>query len=171
MSNFDESTKVTISNNPYIYDLHATIEEIFMLIKNEKDLSFRKKNELVKLAKNKQIACLFVENKLAGFLISHKLSQRLIEINGLFIKTEFRGNNLSSLLINNVIANKKYCYFAATFLKNIEKILEKHGFEKTNLHYLTFREKIAFFNQRFHPHRIKEVLRHKKSHSLIFMKK
>jgi hypothetical protein len=171
MPSINTDTKITISNNISINSSNIIIEEIFTLIKNEGNLSFRKKSELKKLIKEKNITCLFADDVLAGFLMSHKLSSNLIEIHGLFTKKEFRGNNFSSMLISNVTKNNKYTYFAATFLKNIVVILGEHGFNKTEFRQLTFQEKLRFIEKRCKFHRIKEVLRHKKNADLIFMKK
>jgi ribosomal protein S18 acetylase RimI-like enzyme len=128
-------------------------------------------DEIKKLLENDMINCLFIENTLAGFLISHKLGKNLIEINGLYVKPQFRKNNLCSLLIEHATKNTDYSYFGATFLENIKTLLELHGFEETSLNYLNYREKFNFLKQRFKFHRIKEVFRHKKNSKLILLKK
>lgn len=169
MPSFNTNAKITIRTNIPLHNFDIIIEEIFTLIKNEDNLSFRKKNELLKLAKNRNIACLFVGDTLAGFLMSYKLSKNLIEIHGLFTKKEFRGNNFSSLLIRKVTENNNSAYFAATFIKKIANILKKHGFKKAKFRQLTFMEKFGFLKKRCSFYRFKEVLRHKKNADLIFM--
>lgn len=147
------------------------VNEIFNLIKRERNLSFRTKNELKRLINNNNINCLFSGDRLAGFLISLKLSSNLAEINGLYINPEFRGNDFSLFIINEITKDINHRYFAATFLPQIKKMLKQSGFSETNFNYLTIREKINFLRQRAKLHRIKEVLRHKNENNLIFMKK
>jgi len=172
MFSSDKFKQITIQNSfTDRLSIVSVANEIYYLIKGEKNLSFRKMNEIKKLLENDMINCLFIENTLAGFLISHKLSNAIIEINGLYVKPQFRKNNLSSLLIEHATKNTANNYFAATFLENIKTILELHGFKETSLSYLNYREKINFLKQRFKLHRLKEVFRHKKNSKLILLKK
>jgi hypothetical protein len=172
MLSSDKSKQITIKNSfPDNIELFSIANEIYFLIKEEKNLSFRKIEELKKLLENNMINCLFIENTLAGFLISHKLGKNLIEINGLYVKTQFREKNMSSLLINYATQNCEYNYFAATFLRKVKQILESHGFEETDLGYLNYLEKVNFLKQRLKLHRIKEFFRHKKNSKLILLKK
>jgi len=171
MSSINKFENITITNTFDNINIISIANEIYYLIMGEKNLSFRKMNEIKKLLLNGMVDCLFIKNTLAGFLISHKLSKSLVEINGLYIKPQFRKNNLSSLLIENATKNTSYNYFTATFLKNIKTIMEFHGFEETSLSYLNYWERLNFIKQRIKFHRIKEFLRHKKNSKLILMKK
>lgn len=147
------------------------VNEIFDSIKREQNLSFRTKNELKKMIDNGNINCLLLNNQLTGFLISLKLSFNLVEINGLYIKPDFRKRGFSLFIINELTKDKRHRYFAATFLPEIKRLLSQSGFSETNFNYLTIGEKINFLRQRAKIHRIKEVLRHKNKNSVIFMKK
>lgn len=152
-------------------DLMTLSAEIFYLVKEEEHLSFRKRSEIKKILKKGMINCLFVDNELAGFLFSHHLSKRLVEINGLYIRPKFRKNNFASQLINHAIKDPKTNYFAVTFIPKVGGILQKLGFNRTDLDYLNGREKISFALQRIAPHRFKEVLRHRKKATLLLFKK
>jgi N-acetylglutamate synthase-like GNAT family acetyltransferase len=147
------------------------LKDIFIKIKNEKNLSFRKIKEIKKYIDNKNIHYLFKKNQLIGFLFYNKLSNKLIEIHGLYLDPKFRGKGYSNQLIKYATKNKNYSYLGAIFLNKIQKLLSNHGFIKIKFNDLTLLEKINFLKPRLKLYRLKEVIRHKKKDKLILMKK
>lgn len=172
MSNDHKLPHINIRSSFSDEDEIAFLEnEIYQLIKNEKNLSYRKKNEIHDLLTNRGIHCIFSERKLVGFMISYHLSKKMIEISGLYIKLEYRNNKLSDYLIDHVTSDPRFNYVAATFLEHIKVKLNNLGFEEIYLSSLSIKEKCTFFIKRLKIHRIKEVLRHKKNADLFLMKK
>ncbi|MDO9399338.1 MAG: GNAT family N-acetyltransferase [bacterium] len=150
---------------------NQVINKIYFFIINEPNLSFRSKKEISKRIDSNEVFCLYNKNQLIGFIFTTHLSDKLIEISGLYISPKFRNQGLSEFLLKKVTENNNYNYFAATFLKNIIKTLNNMGFIKTSFNELSLGEKIKFIGVRFKIHRIKEVFRHRKKNKLTLMKK
>ncbi len=148
------------------------VNKIYSTLKEEKYLSQRSIKELDNLIEKKEIYCLYKKNEFIGFIFKSKLSNRIIEVHGMYIKPKFRQLGYSDFLMKKITGNKDFKYLGVTFNHMVGEKLISWGFEKYSLKSLSLIEKINFLKHRLNVCRLIGIKNHfkEKKQLLIFIK-
>ena len=165
------SNELKIKNNFPPDTIPKIVEKIYQAIGKEPNLSWRTQKEITRRIRKNQLYIAFIGEEMVGFIFLRPLGRDLGEINGLYVWPDYRQIGLANKILTFVSQQKYPRYFGATFLPAVAALVESIGFERCDLNYLSFGEKIFFFRERLKPHRLWEVIRHRKKNHLILLKK
>lgn len=148
------------------------VKNIYLILKKEIYLSQRSIKELNNLVEKKELYCLYKKKDFVGFIFKSKLSNKTMEVHGMYIKTRFRQLGYSNFLMNKMTENKNFKYLGVTFSPIVGEKLVSWGFKKHTLRSLNLIEKINFLIVRLNKCRLIGIKKHfkEKKPLLIFIK-